>query len=169
MSEKIDYSKGIYDARQLGTGRMLILGLQHMFAMFGATVLVPPAHRPERFHHSALCRSGHPAVPPCHQGQGQSPYRLRRRLRRSHGCARFAGRGTQGKPDELPAHARNGSERRGRYRLGCCRRFPAPAVRQIIKDKIKNPAVLFSCRTAGIFYVQAARFLARRRPRKYKI
>ena len=40
-SEKIDYSKGIYDARQLGTGRMLILGLQHMFAMFGATVLVP--------------------------------------------------------------------------------------------------------------------------------
>ena len=41
MSEKIDYSKGIYDARQLGTGRMLILGLQHMFAMFGATILVP--------------------------------------------------------------------------------------------------------------------------------
>ena len=41
MSEKIDYSKGIYDARQLGTGRMLILGVQHMFAMFGATVLVP--------------------------------------------------------------------------------------------------------------------------------
>ena len=31
----------IYDARQLGTGRMLTLGLQHMFAMFGATVLVP--------------------------------------------------------------------------------------------------------------------------------
>ena len=41
MSEKIDYSKGIYDVRQLGTGRMLILGVQHMFAMFGATVLVP--------------------------------------------------------------------------------------------------------------------------------
>ncbi|MDD6089896.1 MAG: uracil-xanthine permease family protein [Candidatus Limivicinus sp.] len=31
----------IYDARELGTPRMLILGLQHMFAMFGATVLVP--------------------------------------------------------------------------------------------------------------------------------
>ena len=31
----------IYDARQLGTGKMLVLGLQHMFAMFGATVLVP--------------------------------------------------------------------------------------------------------------------------------
>lgn len=31
----------IYDARSLGTGRMLVLGLQHMFAMFGATVVVP--------------------------------------------------------------------------------------------------------------------------------
>ena len=42
MGEKtIDYSKGIYDARQLGTPKMLILGAQHMFAMFGATVLVP--------------------------------------------------------------------------------------------------------------------------------
>ena len=33
--------EGIYDARSLGTGKMLTLGLQHMFAMFGATVLVP--------------------------------------------------------------------------------------------------------------------------------
>ena len=32
---------GIYDARKLGAGRMLVLGVQHMFAMFGATVLVP--------------------------------------------------------------------------------------------------------------------------------
>ena len=32
---------GIYDARQLGIPKMLILGFQHMFAMFGATVLVP--------------------------------------------------------------------------------------------------------------------------------
>ena len=31
----------IYDARQLGTPKMLVLGLQHLFAMFGATVLVP--------------------------------------------------------------------------------------------------------------------------------
>ena len=31
----------VYDASTLGTGRMLVLGLQHMFAMFGATVLVP--------------------------------------------------------------------------------------------------------------------------------
>ncbi len=33
--------EGIYDAKQLGTGKTLVLGLQHMFAMFGATVLVP--------------------------------------------------------------------------------------------------------------------------------
>ncbi|MBQ1656461.1 MAG: uracil-xanthine permease, partial [Bacteroidales bacterium] len=31
----------IYDARELGTPKMLILGIQHLFAMFGATVLVP--------------------------------------------------------------------------------------------------------------------------------
>ena len=31
----------IYDARQLGVPKMLLLGLQHMFAMFGATILVP--------------------------------------------------------------------------------------------------------------------------------
>lgn len=31
----------IRDARQLGVPKMLLLGLQHMFAMFGATVLVP--------------------------------------------------------------------------------------------------------------------------------
>ncbi len=31
----------IYDARTLGAPKMLLLGLQHMFAMFGATVLVP--------------------------------------------------------------------------------------------------------------------------------
>ena len=34
-------SEGIYDARVLGVPKMLILGFQHMFAMFGATVLVP--------------------------------------------------------------------------------------------------------------------------------
>ena len=32
---------GIYDARELGYPRMLVLGFQHLFAMFGATVLVP--------------------------------------------------------------------------------------------------------------------------------
>ena len=34
-------NEAIYDAKVLGWPRMLILGLQHMFAMFGATVLVP--------------------------------------------------------------------------------------------------------------------------------
>ena len=34
-------TQGIYDATVLGKPRMLVLGIQHMFAMFGATVLVP--------------------------------------------------------------------------------------------------------------------------------
>lgn len=33
--------KAIYDARELGTLRFGILGIQHLFAMFGATILVP--------------------------------------------------------------------------------------------------------------------------------
>ena len=37
----MEQKNAIYDARQLGTPRMLILGVQHIFAMFGATVLVP--------------------------------------------------------------------------------------------------------------------------------
>jgi len=36
-----EQKNGIYDARTLGVPKMLLLGLQHMFAMFGATVLVP--------------------------------------------------------------------------------------------------------------------------------
>ncbi|SEF80945.1 uracil-xanthine permease family protein [Lachnospira multipara] len=39
MSEK--NSGAIRDARKLGIPKMLILGLQHMFAMFGSTILVP--------------------------------------------------------------------------------------------------------------------------------
>ena len=31
----------VYNAKELGTGKVVILGFQHMFAMFGATVLVP--------------------------------------------------------------------------------------------------------------------------------
>lgn len=38
MSKQQD---AIRDARALGVPKMLILGLQHMFAMFGATILVP--------------------------------------------------------------------------------------------------------------------------------
>ena len=33
--------EAVTDARTLGMPRMLILGMQHLFAMFGATVLVP--------------------------------------------------------------------------------------------------------------------------------
>ena len=33
--------EGIYDARKLGAPKMMVLGFQHTFAMFGATVLVP--------------------------------------------------------------------------------------------------------------------------------
>lgn len=32
---------GIYSVKELGAGKTIILGLQHLFAMFGATVLVP--------------------------------------------------------------------------------------------------------------------------------
>ena len=41
MSKNSIPETGIYDARELGGSRMLVLGIQHMFAMFGATVLVP--------------------------------------------------------------------------------------------------------------------------------
>lgn len=38
MGEK---RQAIYDAKTLGKPKMMLLGLQHMFAMFGATILVP--------------------------------------------------------------------------------------------------------------------------------
>ncbi|MFQ9515963.1 MAG: uracil-xanthine permease family protein [Eubacterium sp.] len=43
MSNKNDNigNAPVYDAKMLGKGKMLLLGFQHMFAMFGATVLVP--------------------------------------------------------------------------------------------------------------------------------
>ena len=41
MSATPTTSEGIFDARQLGVPKMIILGVQHTFAMFGATVLVP--------------------------------------------------------------------------------------------------------------------------------
>ena len=39
--KKTQFDEPIYDAKVLGTPKMLVLGLQHLFAMFGATVLVP--------------------------------------------------------------------------------------------------------------------------------
>lgn len=41
MSHKDAPPLAIYNARELGNGRMIVLGMQHTFAMFGATVLVP--------------------------------------------------------------------------------------------------------------------------------
>lgn len=43
MSEKKTAlgESGIYDAKSLGAPKVAILGLQHMFAMFGSTILVP--------------------------------------------------------------------------------------------------------------------------------
>lgn len=41
QSNEHQYSNGITDARTLGWPKTILLGLQHTFAMFGATVLVP--------------------------------------------------------------------------------------------------------------------------------
>ena len=41
MSAPEKETQAVYDVKTLGTARTLVLGLQHMFAMFGATVLVP--------------------------------------------------------------------------------------------------------------------------------
>ena len=40
-NEKTVTNNAVYDAKTLGVPKMLILGMQHVFAMFGATVLVP--------------------------------------------------------------------------------------------------------------------------------
>ncbi|MBP9999064.1 MAG: uracil-xanthine permease, partial [Bacteroidales bacterium] len=41
ISTMSENKQGIFDARTLGKPRMMLLGFQHMFAMFGATILVP--------------------------------------------------------------------------------------------------------------------------------
>jgi len=41
MGKKETQSEAIYDASKLGRPKMVALGVQHLFAMFGATVLVP--------------------------------------------------------------------------------------------------------------------------------
>ena len=53
----------IYDASSLGRPRMFLLGLQHLFAMFGATVLVPVLTGLFGLGNTAVCRLGHAAVP----------------------------------------------------------------------------------------------------------
>ena len=41
LRNKFRTGDAIYDARKLGLAKMGVLGVQHMFAMFGATILVP--------------------------------------------------------------------------------------------------------------------------------
>lgn len=41
MSNDTSKTPAVYDATTLGKPRMFVLGIQHMFAMFGATILVP--------------------------------------------------------------------------------------------------------------------------------
>lgn len=41
MKNDILHQQGIYNAAELGVPKMILLGVQHTFAMFGATVLVP--------------------------------------------------------------------------------------------------------------------------------
>lgn len=41
LREKLRDSGAVYDARTLGLPKVALLGVQHMFAMFGATILVP--------------------------------------------------------------------------------------------------------------------------------
>ena len=41
LAKKYAQADAVYDARALGLPKMGILGVQHMFAMFGATILVP--------------------------------------------------------------------------------------------------------------------------------
>ena len=40
-TSEIETPPAVYDATTLGKPRMFVLGIQHMFAMFGATILVP--------------------------------------------------------------------------------------------------------------------------------
>src|SRR5574344_3156278 len=37
----MENNEAVYDVKALGTPKTLVLGLQHLFAMFGATVMVP--------------------------------------------------------------------------------------------------------------------------------
>ena len=53
---KINQQEPIYNAASLGKSKMAILGLQHLFAMFGATILVPILVN-NYFHGEGLCSS----------------------------------------------------------------------------------------------------------------
>ena len=60
--------EGIFDARQLGAPKMLILGVQHMFAMFGATVSCAGSDRSQRIRHAFFRGSRNAFVPSALEG-----------------------------------------------------------------------------------------------------
>lgn len=62
--------EGLYDARKLGVPKMLVLGVQHTFAMFGATVLGAHSDGYQRFHGAAVRGHRNAAVPSADKGQG---------------------------------------------------------------------------------------------------
>ncbi len=73
----------IKDARSLGTPKMLILGLQHMFAMFGATILVPifsqqlfPRRGTFNPGYFNLCRNRNFIFPFLHQDESTCVFRF---------------------------------------------------------------------------------------------
>ena len=66
-----------------------------------------------------------------HRPEGQPPDRLRRCVRRSHGCPCVQHRRPEEQPLQLPADARHGSQRGRRYRLRHRGRLPAVRVRLI--------------------------------------
>lgn len=61
-------NQGIRDARSLGTPKMLVLGLQHMFAMFGCNRARACADGAVRLRDAAVRRSGHALFPLPHEG-----------------------------------------------------------------------------------------------------
>ena len=64
------------------------------------------------------------------QRQDQSSHRLGGRLRGAHGGASVQLGRAPSKTRELPSHARDGSQRRGRHRFGSRRRLPYGSVRR---------------------------------------
>ena len=55
---------------------------------------------------------------PVPEGEDQPPHRLRRRVRGAYGGPCLPGGGPEGQARQLPAHARHGSQRGRRHRLG---------------------------------------------------
>lgn len=68
MNKQKINNEAIYDARKLGKGKMVVLGLQHMFAMFGATVVVPLITGLSVSSTLLFCRSGNITVSPSNKG-----------------------------------------------------------------------------------------------------